>query len=1246
MSEQPPLRTFMMIILGLLTVGLIVSVIFYYVWPDVISVPDQNSAQVTATPLVEDASQPTATRILHRGKLRVGVRVNSPPFGDTDEHGQIVGFDIDLARELAQRWLGNADKLELIKVGTSDRIPRLVAGEVDLLIAAMPQKREREAFIDFSQTYFMGGQTLLAPESSAVQTLADLQNKPIGVLQGSTSGDILLNVASKQNIILTVQSLPESAAAIAALQSGQVAALAADSVVLSQLAAKNPGFRLSGGRLTQEPYAIGLRQGDSALRELVNFTLQDMKNDGVYDQIYQRWFPTDTPYALEHLTGQPAYSLDKLPVEPASDATSTVEKILKRGRLVIGIQQNFQPFSTQDRNGQWIGFDIDLAHEFAQRWLGDANAVDLMPAEPNLLVNYLVTGGVDLVAGALTQQRDWAAKIDFSQSYLGPPIVSLPVNIGLPQNDSTFRKLVNTTLQEMKTDGKYDTILARWFGEGTQYSLEIIPGDASYLVLPFQNRGAPPRVSAATVSTISRIREHNNVLTAGVATDAPPFGLLDENTQATGFDVDLIRAIAQEWGIEVKFVPVTPADRIDKLVAGAVDILAAAMPRRKEESEKIDFSQTYFLQGMNLLATSSAGVHSIQELDKHTVGVIEAAAVDQLRAYAEVNHVGIEVKSYPTMDTLVAALQVGEVAAILVNNIALPQLAEGAEPLIQIAGPFASEPYGLGLPVDDSYFDNLVNITLQTLKQRGVYDQIYHKWFGAAATPYSIEIFPGFWPYTFAQSPVTLDKPVRSKVDEILAKRKFVAGVFFDFKPFGFLEQDNQPAGFDVDILREFAKRWLGDVNAVEFVPVTSANRFPMLAAGEVDILASAMPHHREWDESIDFSQTYFTGGQGLLVRVDSGISKLPDLNNKLIAAIEGSAAIENIQAIAASQSITVEILRFQEYPQALAALKAGQVAALTATQAALEQIVQENPDLVVLGERLVDEPYGLGIPNYDSRFQNLVNFTLQAMKLDGAYDRLYQKWFPASAPFAIEISPGQSYFDLDLIPMVHIPAGEFLRGNANGFPDEKVEKKIQLDEFYIDQYEVTNRQYAECVQAGRCTQPHSPRSVNFANYYGDSAFGNYPVIWLSWDDAATYCKFRGKRLPSEAEWEKAARGPQGSLFPWGDEIPTNQANFNYAAGDVAPVGVYPGDLSGYGVYDMAGNVREWVADWYQWDYYPTATALNPTGPVNGVTKVLRGGSWNDVSTYLRSTVRKNFLRESVDSNLGFRCASSTFPPQ
>jgi formylglycine-generating enzyme required for sulfatase activity len=232
---------------------------------------------------------------------------------------------------------------------------------------------------------------------------------------------------------------------------------------------------------------------------------------------------------------------------------------------------------------------------------------------------------------------------------------------------------------------------------------------------------------------------------------------------------------------------------------------------------------------------------------------------------------------------------------------------------------------------------------------------------------------------------------------------------------------------------------------------------------------------------------------------------------------------------------------------------------------------------------------------------------------------------------------------------MLRIPAGEFIRGSDSGLPNEAPQQTIFLDEFYIDQYEVTNRLYEQCVKAARCALPRMGRSVNFAEYYAKSELGSYPVISVAWEDAKAYCEFVGKRLPSEAEWEKAARGTDGRTYPWGEAEPTVElANFGYNNRDAKPVGSYPAGVSPYGVHDMAGNVREWVADWYQFDYYQNSPTQNPLGPsIETTTKVLRGGGWNENIRDLSTTRRKDYLPDpdTYDLSLGFRCASSTFPP-
>jgi ABC-type amino acid transport substrate-binding protein len=1070
---------------------------------------------------------------MQRGKLRIGVRSDAPPFGQLNDSQQLTGFDIDLAHEFARRWLGDANAVELVEVTSSDRIPRLATGDVDMLLAAVPLKREREALIDFSQTYFMDGQALLASADAGIDSFDDLDGRTVAVVQGAGYEDAVQQVAEERNVSVGIAVFPEYADAITALTTGQADAITADAVTLNQIGRENPGLQIVGDRLTQEPYGIGAPQNDADFREMVNFTLQDMKLDGVYDGLYQRWFPADKPYNIAISPGEWPYTFETLPAEVTPVEASRIQEILERGLIQAGVRTDQPPFGFQDEDGQLQGLDVDLVRELARRWLGDSNAVEFTPVDPAAPSAGVADGQLDLAAAALVGSRDLAAEIDFSQPYLGPPAVEEPYAIGLPQNDSAFRELVNATLQEMTTDGAYQALYSRWFTDnGETYAIEVAPGSADYLLASLSDQVGEqkqaPRITAQGESIIQRIRNRNNLMIAGVKYDFKPFGFTNEQGEAVGFDLDLMEAIAREWGVNVQFVPVTSSDRIQKLVAGEVDIVAASMTHTKGRDETIDFSQTYFLDGQSLLVRRDSGIEDIFGLEGKTVAAIQGStSIDQIRAHADSNGVSIDILPFQEYPQALEALNAGQVAALTTDSVALSQFAKDNPNLVVVGGLFTQEPYGLGLPSGDSYFNNLVNFTLQKLKEDGVYDQIYHKWFGEESTPYDVEIQPGEWPYTFADSPVALDRPVQSKVDEIMAKGKFVAGVKFDFKPFGFIDENNQLDGFDIDIMREFAKRWLGDADAVDFVQVTSANRIDKLVANEVDIVAASMTHKRERDEAIDFSQTYFLDGQSLLVRRDSGIRGLEDLGGKTVAAIQGSTSIDNIQQAADELGIAISVLPFQEYPQALEALKAGQVDALTTDSVALSQFAKDNRDLEVVGGRFTSEPYGLGVPNYDDRFSDLVNFTLQEMKLDGAYDRLYKKWFGNDRPYAVEVWPGDSYLDVELTPMVKVAAGEFLRGNDGGFPDEQGEQEIYLDDFHIDQYEVTNRMYNECVQAGSCTLPRLPRSVNFANYYAETDFGNYPVIWVDWNDAANYCEFVGsgcRRRPSGRRLRVALR--------------------------------------------------------------------------------------------------------------------------
>jgi serine/threonine-protein kinase len=228
---------------------------------------------------------------------------------------------------------------------------------------------------------------------------------------------------------------------------------------------------------------------------------------------------------------------------------------------------------------------------------------------------------------------------------------------------------------------------------------------------------------------------------------------------------------------------------------------------------------------------------------------------------------------------------------------------------------------------------------------------------------------------------------------------------------------------------------------------------------------------------------------------------------------------------------------------------------------------------------------------------------------------------------------------EADGMVLVYVPAGGFEMGNEEGWESEQPVHPVNLNAYWIDQTEVTNRQYQLCVQEGACDPPGSPESFTRDQYYGNEAFATYPVIHVSWYDALTYCEWAGRRLPTEAEWEKAARGISANLYPWGENISCENANYIGCTGDTNPVGSHPLGASPFGALDMAGNVWEWVADWYYIGYYQESPLDYPKGPDSGAYRVVRGGSWNDYEWYLRTTTRYSYFPDNQRVSIGFRCA-------
>jgi formylglycine-generating enzyme required for sulfatase activity len=245
----------------------------------------------------------------------------------------------------------------------------------------------------------------------------------------------------------------------------------------------------------------------------------------------------------------------------------------------------------------------------------------------------------------------------------------------------------------------------------------------------------------------------------------------------------------------------------------------------------------------------------------------------------------------------------------------------------------------------------------------------------------------------------------------------------------------------------------------------------------------------------------------------------------------------------------------------------------------------------------------------------------------------------------------------MDGMELIYIPAGEFLMGSKEtdlsapqGLTglrwapneNEKPQHTVYLDAFWIDKTEVTNQQYQLCMDAGVCSGPGLKSDlISFEKgKLGKSRYQQYPVVFISWQDAVTYCSWAGRRLPTEAEWEKAGRGTEGSIFPWGDQAPASGLVY-MTSRNLQPVGSYPAGASPYGVLDMAGGVTEWVADWYSDTYFKNSPASNPTGPASGEQHVLKGlGSSNILPFAYRAAYRQSYVeRPNQNDYIGFRCA-------
>ena len=341
--------------------------------PPTPTVPSMStSLPSTPTPLPDGAT--TGARVRAHGLLRVGVRYDLFPFGYITDDGEVAGFGVDMGRELARRWLGDAQAVEFRQVRSDTAIDHLHAGDVDIVITALVHTQEQEEKADFSQPYFLDGHALLVRSADApvIGGLDGLRDRVVAVVAWEGVDEVL---QAALPFTVTLQFHDRFDAAVDALGRGEVDAVAG---LRRRLFWGNRIFPETTviGQHTSASVAFAFQQNDPFFADLVNLTFQEMVVDGTYADLYSRWFVLEYPLPVERWPGNEVPSLADAPI--VAFGPDTIAAIQLRGRLVVAMPADRSPLAYVDATGAPVGYEVNLVQRMAGRWLGDATAVDFI----------------------------------------------------------------------------------------------------------------------------------------------------------------------------------------------------------------------------------------------------------------------------------------------------------------------------------------------------------------------------------------------------------------------------------------------------------------------------------------------------------------------------------------------------------------------------------------------------------------------------------------------------------------------------------------------------------------------------------------------------------------------------------------------------------------------------------------------------------------------------------------------------
>jgi len=535
---------------------------------------------------------------------------------------------------------------------------------------------------------------------------------------------------------------------------------------------------------------------------------------------------------------------------------------------------------------------------------------------------------------------------------------------------------------------------------------------AGLFVAPEEEESLPSAYIAPTpegtfpqeMSTAARILARGEMV-VGVRYDLEPFSYITADSELAGLEIDLARELARRWlgnPDAVRFRQVRSDSAFQHLKNGTVDIVLAGVAHTQEMEAQADFSPPYFTNGLAFLTFPDTNIQGIGELTGRNIGVVTWTG--SRAALEATTGLSATYTAYEHFFDVVDALRLRQVDVYADQRHRLERARRTVVGSI-IVGQTTREPVAMLYREDDPFFYNLVTLTFQDMVADGTRDALYARWLPDTSPP-SVVLMGGDAPTpALAASPSelsVLDVPAR-----IRARGTLAVGYFQDRWPYCGDRADGVPTGFEVRLLERVAERWLGDRQAITFIPVTAADAIQRLQQGEFDLLAGTWIRTRNAELGADFSIEIVDDGVSIFSLGAAPIEDLAMLNGQAVGVVAGSDGERALPALSQSAGVAVSSARYPDFAAALDGLRQGAVSAIITERGPALNVHFREEGYFITERRYTHRPVSYVVPEGDSAFRDLLNLTLMALQTNGVYQELYGLWFDDAMP-VLETWPGQ----------------------------------------------------------------------------------------------------------------------------------------------------------------------------------------------------------------------------------------------